>query len=53
MHASVCGEDDNDNNYDNDNDNDDSDQCIGSVCGENDDIYWRRVVGNTNPILEE
>ena len=34
-------------------DDDDSDQCIGSVCGEDDDIYWRRVVGNANPILKK
>ena len=52
VHASVCGEDDNDNNYDNDNDDNDSDQSIGSVCWEDDDIYWRRVISNTNPILK-
>ena len=42
------GDDDDNNGNDR---NVDSDQCIGSVCGEDDDIYWRRVVGHADTIL--
>ena len=45
------GNDDNGSDDDGGGDGDNSNQSIRSVRGEDDDIYWRRVVGHADTVL--